>query len=91
MTDQRKDPPTTFASFAAAFADEDRLGRFGTDKLPAQIIGTAPTPNYPGDPVPDELPLGFSVEEIGPPVGTAAEVKASIDRLRAKPEDDGAA
>jgi hypothetical protein len=86
-------PKSTFASFTEAFADEDRLGRFGTDKLPAQIIGTAPQPNYPGagnvDPVPNEEPLNYSVDQMTP-VGTHKEIQASIDRLQ-KPDDPEAA
>jgi hypothetical protein len=36
-------PKTTFASFAAAFADEDRGGRFKTEQ-PTQVIGSTPIP-----------------------------------------------
>jgi hypothetical protein len=84
MSNKDPMPKSTFQSFSEAFADEDRLGRFGTDKPPAIIVGTSPTTNYPGaglvDPVPDEPPLGFV--EVLQPVGTASEVQASIDKLR---------
>jgi hypothetical protein len=84
-------PKPTFASFAEAFAEEDRIGRYGTDKPPVQIVGTAPVPNYPGrdqeDPVGPEPPLGLAVGDHPEPVGTFQEIQASIDRLR-KPDDD---
>jgi hypothetical protein len=96
MTDERKDPlpKTTLSSFASFFADENQGGgRFKVDKPPTIIVGAAPTPNYPGagqiDPCGQEFPLGYSVDQMEP-VGTAAEVQASIEKLR-KPEDDGAA
>jgi hypothetical protein len=91
-------PKTTFASFAEAFADEDRGGRFKPETR-THVIGSAPIPKYPElpasspshhDPVPDERPLGYSIDEMQP-LGTEAEVQASIDRLQKKPEDDGAA
>jgi hypothetical protein len=91
-------PKTTFASFASAFTDEDRGGRFKPETQ-THIIGSTPIPKYPElpasspshhDVVPDEPPLGFSVEEMTP-VGSHQEIQASIDRLRAKPEDPDAA
>jgi hypothetical protein len=85
-------PKTCFSSFAAAFAEEDRGGRFKTEQ-PTQIIGTAPIPKYPGagqvDPVGQEPPLGVDLS-AAPIVGEPHEVQASIDRLQKKPEDDGA-
>jgi hypothetical protein len=73
----------TYSSFADAFADEDRGGRFKTINQP---IHTAATPVYPEqpptspfhhDPVPDEPPLGFSVNELQP-TGEPHEIAASI-------------
>jgi hypothetical protein len=87
-------PKTTFSTFAEAFADEDRGGRFKPETA-THVIGTTPVPKYPElpasspshhDVVPDERPLGFSVEQMEP-VGTAVEVQKSIDQLR-KREDD---
>jgi hypothetical protein len=89
--DERKDPmpKPTFSSFAEAFKDEDRGGRFKPEQATI-IVGTTPITNYKGagqvDPVPDEPPLGYRDEMQ--PVGTAAEVKAPIDRLR---KDNGEA
>lgn len=86
-------PKTTFASFAAAFADEDRRGRFKPETA-THVIGSTPIPKYPElpasspshhDVVPDEPPLGYSVDEMQP-LGTAAEIQASIDKLQ-KPEE----
>jgi hypothetical protein len=83
-------PKTTFSTFAEAFADEERGGRFKTDR-PTQIIGSAPVPNYPGagqeDPCGMEPPLGLDLS-AAPIVGEAHEVRASIERLQKKPEDD---
>jgi hypothetical protein len=87
-------PKSTFSSFSAAFADEDRLGRYGTDKPPSIIVGTELQTNYPGagnvDPVPDE-PLISTIEEMTP-VGTQQEIQKSLERLRkAEKDDPGAA
>jgi hypothetical protein len=80
------EPKSTYASFAEAFADEDRGGRF---KAVNQTIHTAATPVYPEqppnspfhhDPVPDEPPLGFSINEA-PVVGEPHEVERSIREL----------
>jgi hypothetical protein len=73
MTSQKnaKDPlpKTTLASFAEAFGDEDRGGRFKPE-APTHVIGSTPFPRYPElpasspshhDPVPDEGPLGLAV------------------------------
>jgi hypothetical protein len=91
-------PKTTFSTFAEAFADEDRGGRFKPEQA-THVIGTTPIPKYPElpasspshhDVVPDEPPLGFSVDEMTP-VGSQQEIQASIEKLRAKPEDPEAA
>jgi hypothetical protein len=94
MTNKDPMPKPTFASFAEAFtAAEDQVDRFKVDKRPTIIVGTSPATNYPGpgnvDPVPNEEPLGYSVDQMTP-VGTHEEIQASIDRLR-KSEDDGKA
>jgi hypothetical protein len=92
MTDKDPLPKTTFQSFSEAFADEDRLGRFGVDKAAPQIVGATPVTNYPGagnvDLVPTEPSLGLAVGDHPEPVGTYQEIQASINKLRAKPEDD---
>jgi hypothetical protein len=89
-------PKTTLSTFAEAFADEERGGRFKTEQ-PTHVIGSTPIPKYPElpasspshhDVVPDEPPLGFSVEQLEP-LGTEAEIEASINKLT-KPEVDGA-
>jgi hypothetical protein len=83
---QPSDNKSTYAGFAQAFADEDRGGRF---KAVNQTIHTAATPVYPvqppnspfrRDPAGQEPPLGFSVDQMDP-VGTAAEIEASLERL----------
>ena len=76
----------TYSSFAEAFADEERGGRYGMDKQP---IHTAVTPVYPEqpptspfhhDPVPLEPPIDAT--DCGPTFGIALrephEVAASI-------------
>jgi hypothetical protein len=82
---------STFAEFATAEAAEDR-GRF-TSHEKSFVIGSTENPAtaYPAaflqrDPVPKEEPLNYDVNAMEP-VGTAAEVQASIDKLP-KPEDD---
>jgi hypothetical protein len=81
-------PKTTFATFAEAFADEERGGRFKTDR-PTLVIGSTPIPNYPGagqeDLAGQEPPLGYV--DAAPIVGEPHEVRASIDRLQKKSED----
>jgi hypothetical protein len=99
--DERKDvlqndrdllPKTTFASFAEAFADEDRGGRFKPETATHVIGSTAGPPRYPAsspshqDQTGQEPSLGYSIDEMQP-LGTEAEVQASIDKLR---KDDGA-
>jgi hypothetical protein len=88
------DPKSTYATFAEAFADEDRGGRFKAVNKTI-VVGTDATPKYPEqppnspfhrDPVGREPPLGYAIDEH-PPVGTAKEVQASIDKLP-KPEDE---
>jgi hypothetical protein len=82
----------TLSDFATAEAAEDR-GRF-TAHEKSTVVGSTPNPAtaYPQGPawsateLPDEPPLGVSVEDHEP-TGTAAEVQASIDEL-AKAEDD---
>jgi hypothetical protein len=91
-------PKTTFASFSEALKDEDRGGRFKPETA-THVIGSTAIPKYPElpasspshhDVVPDEPPLGFSVDEMTP-VGSHKEIQASIEKLRAKPEDPEAA
>jgi hypothetical protein len=88
-------PKTTFQSFSEVFADEDRGGRYKPETS-THVIGSTPIPKYPElpasspshhDPVPNEAPLGFSIDAMEP-LGTEAEVQASIDRLR---KDNGEA
>jgi hypothetical protein len=86
------DNKSTYATFAEAFADEDRGGRFkavnkttvvGTDAI-AQYPEQPPNSPFHHDRVPDEPPLGFSVEDHEP-VGTAKEIQASLE---SQPTDD---
>jgi hypothetical protein len=76
----------TYSTFAEAFADEERGGRF---KAVNQTIHTAATPVYPEqpptspfhhDPVGQEPRLGYSVEDHEP-VGTYSEIQASLEKL----------
>jgi hypothetical protein len=83
---------STYATFAEAFADEDRQGRFKAVNK-TTVVGTDAIAKYPEQPpnspfhhdrVPDEPPLGFSVEDHEP-VGTAKEIQASLE---SQPTDD---
>jgi hypothetical protein len=90
---KQSEPPATLHAFSVAEADTPR-GRF-TSIEKATVIGVSPANTYPkgpdwtADPVPKTEPLNYDINAMEP-VGTVAEVQASIDRLR-KPDDDGAA
>ena len=67
------------------FVQDESGGRFSRQQ-PFEVVGKSPSPVMPqlpatspwsGDPVPDEEPLGFSVEDMVP-TGTEAEIAASI-------------
>jgi hypothetical protein len=82
---------STFLHHAAAAANDESGGRFGKAN-PTIVVGATPTPAYPQlpasspwahDPVPNEEPLGYSVNDLEPagislspaapgPVSTAA-------------------
>jgi hypothetical protein len=73
---------TTFATFAEAFADEERGGRF-RGQTPQTIVGAEPVTQYPAaaswthDPCGPEPSLGIDINEMAP-TGEAHEVEASI-------------
>jgi hypothetical protein len=82
--------PTTYHALAQAGIELEGTGRFAAQQA---VVGRDPSP-YPAqpagpwagaDPVPSEEPLGESVERVEP-VGTPAEVQASIERLERKRE-----
>ena len=91
--EDRTDPsaPTTYFQIASVDIElESGSGRFAAQSA---VVGRDPAP-YPAqpagrwagaDPVPSEEPLGESVERVEP-VGTPAEVQASIERLERKRE-----
>jgi hypothetical protein len=60
------------------------LGRYTGNEQSTVIDGVTPSypkgPDWTVDPVPDEPALGYSVEDHEP-VGTPAEVQASIDKV----------
>jgi hypothetical protein len=66
---------TTFHQHAQAFADEVNQGRFAATGVPT-VTGSTPIPKYPAaaahqaDPVGTEPPLGFSVNDLEPSMGT---------------------
>jgi hypothetical protein len=87
------DIKSTYASFAEAFLDEERGGRFKAVNQ-TTMVGADAIPKYPAgpfrdDPVGQELPLGYSVEEHEP-VGTEKEIQASIEKLGAADVSPGA-
>jgi hypothetical protein len=88
--DEEAVPP---ASTYLAMAVAEPAGRFGVKPM---VTGSGPVPSalpasgpWAGDPVGDELPLGFSIEEVGaalggaggqyePPVGNGVEVSVPV-------------
>jgi hypothetical protein len=83
---------STFLDHARAAADDAAGGRFAKH-TPSTVVGTSPSavPKMPeGNPwqqdrVPDEAPLGFSVNDM-PVVGEPHEIAQSLQAL-AMPED----
>ena len=66
----------TFHAHAQAQADEMSQGRFAAIGSP-RVVGSTPIPIYPqastpfqSDPVPIEPPLGYSVAQVEPSMGT---------------------
>jgi hypothetical protein len=85
-------PVTLFEIARTGIALDEPGGRFSAS---AHVVGTTPTVDYPAaagpwagaDPVPDEAPLGESVEDMIP-TGTPTEVAVSIERLERKREGE---
>ena len=82
---------TTYHRQAQVAQELELGGRFGKAKV---VVGTEPTVQYPrlpsgpwADPVrvPDEPPLGFSVNDLEP-TGEPFEVERSLANLAASPE-----
>jgi hypothetical protein len=76
----------TMLDHARAAAFDELGGRFANARGNQQIVGVDGPPCYPqlpsgpwsgSDPVPDEAPLGFAIDQMTP-VGEAHEVAASI-------------
>jgi hypothetical protein len=71
---------TTFHQHAQSQIDDEAGGRFGVI-APRVITGTTPIPKYPAagthqsDPVGVEPPLGFSVNDLEPSVGTTRPIE----------------
>ena len=83
--DQRvRDQGTTFHQAAISEANENR-GRFAATNKET-VVGSMPVVNYPAapnwapDPVPPEPPLNVDID-AQEPVGTEAEIAASIAKL----------
>jgi hypothetical protein len=80
---------TTYSSFAEAFADEERGGRFAAINK-TNVIGTAAAPQYPEGPAwcadrtGAEPALGVDINEM-PPTGEPHELKASITDVEVSP------
>lgn len=74
---------TTFSQFAKSESDEPR-GRFTATEKAAVIDGVTPSypkgPDWAVDPVPKEEPLNYDINAMEP-VGTPAEIQASIDKV----------
>jgi hypothetical protein len=93
LQNDRQQQGGTFHSLAQADLALERVGRHAVPS--AVVVGSTSPSNYPKgpdwtvDPVPKTEPLNYDINAMEP-VGTVAEVQASIDRLR-KPDDDGAA
>ena len=73
--------PTTFHQLAQAGLELEGGGRFAAD---VQIVGAAPTTDYPASGVPQadaglEPPTGENIDALEP-TGTPTEVLASIER-----------
>jgi hypothetical protein len=74
----------TYFQHATSSIDDDRGGRYAATEKPATVVGASPVvypaqpPNSPWrcDPVPPEMPLGYSVEDHEV-VGEKHEIEAS--------------
>ena len=93
LAGDRQRKATTYRDHAQAFADEDRGGRFAVLDKP-KVTGSAPViqyPRLPGDNpsnqlamTGEELPLGYSIEEMEP----TGELHERNERSDAEPAND---
>jgi hypothetical protein len=90
MRRDKTDPnaPTTFHQLALAGLELEAGGRYAQD---AQVTGTTPSVDYPAasgpwsDPQPPEPPTGENID-AAEPVGTPAEIEASLERIERESE-----
>jgi len=94
--DRRVREAAAYHSVAQGSVDDERGGRYATEGSKQTVIGSSPI-SYPTqpehspwrrDPVPDEGPLGFSVD-AHEAVGEMFEQSASESRLVMSPVADG--
>ena len=72
--DRRVREAATYHSVAQASVDDERGGRYATEGSKQTVIGASPIlyPTQPAnspwhhDPVPDEPPLGYAIDEMEP-------------------------
>jgi hypothetical protein len=75
--DRRVREMTTFRSFADAFANETRGGRFAKSDTGPTIKPLPPNSPWASNPVPDEPPLGFDVNAV-PDLGFPLNKQTSV-------------
>jgi hypothetical protein len=61
---EQQQAPATFKDFASAFANENRGGRFGKSGTDQTIKPLPPNSPWASNPVPDEPPLGFDINQV---------------------------
>jgi hypothetical protein len=90
---QQKEPPNTLHQHALASANDTVGGRFAALGNP-HVVGSAPIPKYPElpanspshfDPVPNEPPLGFAIDEMPVDSSTSPFRRGSGDPTNAQP------